>query len=165
MINLEEEAHLFLEKMFAEIDNTNLDYNDWFIDHLCYRTVSQEEYENLKTFLKTKGSLLVESEVGGRLIASFQLNNSINYKHFDIPLIELPAPKKGSNYQAGFEHFEFVISENFESLMEQYPEFSFNKKAITKSINPDIQLQFQNGSVKFHHQSLSEIIQQELSGN
>jgi predicted metalloenzyme YecM len=72
--------------------------------------------------------------------------------------LELPSPKKGSEYSEGFEHVEFVIDEPFEAFIKRYPKTLFDKKGQFKKVNADLRIQFENCSVKFHHHSLEYVI-------
>jgi predicted metalloenzyme YecM len=109
----------------------NLDVSDFEADHICWRTSTAEEYTELVTHLKQCSDieLLVESVIGGRLIATFQLKYSIPVQRFYdvktttktnnndkessyfryIDTIEIPSPKMTSQYKSGLEHVEFVI--------------------------------------------------------
>ncbi len=58
----------------------------------------------------------------------------------------------------GLEHIELVINESFESFMQRHSHLTFDRRAMSKAINPDIQLLFPPYTVKFHHQPLEEVI-------
>ena len=130
------------------------------IDHVCYRTLTEENYKKIKNYFRTRGKLLVESMVGGRMIATYEFEHAIEFKGFKIPLIEVPAPKIGSHYREGFEHIEVVLKENFESFIAKYPKLKFDLSAQDKELNAEIRVKLdQFISVKFHHQSLKEVIE------
>ncbi len=149
----------FLDNLFIQLQSIGMDLNGKVIDHICYRTSSLENYQAAKEKASLLGELLIESEVNGRPIATYKLDRPIAYKDWVIPLIEVPAPKKGKLTPQGFEHIEVVITESFTSLIERYPHLSFNTKALTKEINPDIELELKGCAIKFHHQTLEEIIE------
>lgn len=96
-------------------------------DHVCWRTETLEEYTKLVTALSSSDdwTMLVESDVGGRSIATFQMKVGISFgsdgngdgdgnddtnEHRMIDVVEIPAPKEGSPYESGLEHVEYVIS-------------------------------------------------------
>lgn len=97
--------------------------------------------------------------IGGRPIATFQLDTPIRYQSREISLIELPSPKPGSPYTTGWEHAEFVIDTDFDQFIERYPSIDWDMRAYHKAINPDISIQFEDStSIKFHRQSLDYVI-------
>ena len=160
MIN---KAHQFLDKIFAQLKANQIELVDWPIDHLCYRTSSLDNYKEMKKVFSQLGVKLVESDVNGRAIATYKLHKPINYKNYVIPLIEVPAPKAGRFTAEGFEHIEVVIDIDFPELMRLYPHCQFEKKAMYKKLNPELEIEFGDCAVKFHHQSLEEIIRIEQS--
>ena len=159
--DIQHQAVTFLEKIFNELESVQIDLRDWPIDHLCYRTSSENNYQKIKNCFQHIGELLVESEVNGRLIATYKLKEPILFKQHRIELIEVPAPKRGKTTIEGFEHIEAVIDISFLELEKLFPHITFNKKAITKEINPDIEVEFGGCAIKFHHQSLEEVIEYE----
>lgn len=136
---------------------------NWFIDHICYRTKDLEEYERVKSDYSSENELLVESVVGGRLIATYKLSSPIRYKNYTIPLIEIPSPKEGRVAQSGFEHIEIVVKESFEDLQKRFSHLNLKTHALTKKLNPELEIEFKDIAVKFHHQSLEEVIEYEKS--
>jgi uncharacterized protein len=153
-----EEAFKFLDKIFNHLSENEVELNDWLIDHLCYRTSSIENYKQMKEKLKVYGDCLIESEVQGRPIATYKLFKPINYKGYIIELIEIPAPKAGKNTKEGFEHIEVVVDVSFEELIKKYDHLSLEKKGLAKKINPDLEIEFDSCAIKFHHQSLEDVI-------
>lgn len=148
----------FLQRVFALLEKDGIDISSYELDHICYRVETSDRYEELKQTLFIFGSLLSESQIGGRAISTFKLNGSINFKERKIWCIELPAPKKGSFYREGYEHVEFVIDLEFEKFMELYPQINFSTKSISKEINPTIAIKYDGFSVKFHHKTLEYVI-------
>ncbi|MBV5336219.1 VOC family protein, partial [bacterium] len=58
----------------------------------------------------------VESDIGGRPIATFKLTTPIEVRSRDggtrfVDVVEIPSPKDGSPYGAGLEHVEFVVGD------------------------------------------------------
>ncbi len=151
----------FLENLFAEIEDKapDLTASAYPIDHICYRVATAERYAEMKTFLEEENELLAESEVGGRAIATFKLKKSFNFRGQNIWLLELPMPKADKFYAEGFEHIEMVIDADFQAFMQRYPALKFETKAMNKRVNPEIRVNFASGTVKFHHQSLAEVIE------
>ncbi len=153
----------FLENVFFELKNNNLIFpNEWQIDHLCYRTETVKEYNFLKIKLSEFSKFLIESMVNGRLISSFKLDKPLVFKHHKIDLIELPSPKAGQFYDSGFEHFEYVIDQEFKTVMSHYPKVQFDTSNMRSKINPDISFKISKYKVKLHHEPLEAIIKEEL---
>jgi len=193
--HLHEHVPPFISSIVAELKNQcNIDVSNLQADHVCYRTDSLEQYTSLVEALQSPDvddfTLLVESEIGGRPIATFKLAEPIEILSADncchsIDVVEIPSPKEGSPYEAGLEHAEFVIGgstdckspmnddthgEVLNSWMERYPEVSWNAKALHKQCNPDISTKLEihdygKVSIKFHLMPLEEVIEFEVRGS
>ena len=159
---LNDKAMFFLNNIFEEIESQRIDLSTWKIDHLCYRVSSNKNYEKMKGVMASFSTLLSEAKISGRPISTYKLNEPIVYKNYIIELIEVPAPKMGAQTIEGFEHIEVVTSESFDEIMENYPQLNFETKALSKKINPELVIKFGDCSLKFHHQSLEDVIKQEL---
>lgn len=158
-LELETQARSFYQEIIKKLGSF---LDDNYMDHLCYRVETQAEYNNIKSKLDEIGLCLVESEIGGRLISTYKLDVPLIINDRILYLIELPMPKKDNAYKAGFEHAEFVIDESFEDFSKKMS-FDFDWKGTEKSHNPELRLRLGNHSVKFHHKSLEEVIQDERS--
>ncbi len=153
-----ENATTFLEKIEKKLQSIGIKISQFEIDHLCYRVETIERYNKLKDEFSEYGVCLIESPIGGRNIATFKLHEPIEYNESIIDLIELPAPKKNSPHNEGFEHIEMIISESYESFRLRYPKVSFETKALSKGLNPEFEIKFKDCAVKFHFKSLEEVI-------
>ena len=152
----------FLKQVFENLKTDGFEVKDCFLDHICYRTESGEHYNSLKNNLSEKNLLLVESEINGRNISVFKLKHPIEFEDRKIPLLELPSPKPGSFYPKGWEHVEFVLNENLDAFLEKHPQIRFDKKGFSKKLNRDLRRKYEGMSVKFHEQSLEEVIRMEM---
>ena len=171
----------FVADVMATLQSTcHLDVSTLPADHVCWRTATESEYFGLVSALvadREHFTLLVESEIGGRPIATFQLSNPIACTHHVIDVVEIPSPKEGSPYQPGLEHVEFVIGDGtitspwnndvhqqtLESFRKKYPGVDWNTKALHKPVNPElsVKLTTSNGEVfsaKFHCLPLADVI-------
>ncbi|MCP4912797.1 MAG: DUF4269 domain-containing protein [Oligoflexia bacterium] len=155
---IEKQAHEFLDKIFTHLNQNQVEIGHWEIDHLCYRTSSQENYELSKKLFEGLGRCLIESEVNGRLIATYKLEKAIHYKNWVIDLVEVPAPKPNKETVEGFEHIEVVIDEPFSVLQEKYQHLQLGTKGMSKDLNPELEIEFDDCAIKFHHQSLEQVI-------
>jgi predicted metalloenzyme YecM len=149
---------IFLDEIFLGLQKIKVDVDNFELDHICYRVDSIERYDSLAQKLKRKHTLLAESNVNGRPISNFLLNRPIIYKSREISVLEVPSPKKGTNYQEGYEHVEFVIDGDLEDFIKNNPDVDFDLKGFYKPINRDARVSFGPISVKFHEQTLREII-------
>jgi len=113
----------------------HLNVSNYPADHVCWRTETWEQYSELVEGLKEQATntshnnydsdsaitLLTESVIGGRPIATFSIQPGIRcvattqtqtQQDRIIHVIEIPSPKEGSPYREGIEHLEFVIPAN-----------------------------------------------------
>ena len=156
------DPHLFLEKFFLKLQEIELDVESYTLDHICYRVKTVNEYQIKKEELLSFGKQLNESMVNGRFISTFKLHSPIIFRGREIFLIELPSPKSSHSYESGLEHIEFVTKRPLQQIVERYPQYSFETFGIHKKINADITLKLGEYSMRFHNQSLEEVINLEL---
>ena len=156
------EAENFLNKIFGNLERVGVDVKGCVLDHVCYRVESIEEYERFKRELAGKAELVHEALISGRPIATYKLHSPLRYQRAgevrEISYLEVPSPKPGSPYRSGLEHAEFVTSETFEAIMARYSHLKFDMSGTAKAVNPELRLSFEDCSVKFHHQSLQDVI-------
>lgn len=147
------------------IKDKTLELNsNWSIDHVCYRVETEIDYLKTKKEFESFGLLLVESMVGGRLIATYKMHSAFEFLGQSVDLIELPMPKNTKNYQEGFQHFEVVCDVPFELLQKRYAHLKQNLKGLEKTFNKEFEVFLEGDySVKFHHQSLEKVIELELA--
>lgn len=152
----------FSLKILERLKEVGLEDQFSSIDHICYRVKTIEDYEKWKGYLRAQGQLLSEAYINGRPIASFKLHNELIVTSFyKINVIELPAPKPGRECQEGFEHIELVSTSSLENLIEKFSTIKFNTDNFSAVVNRDISLSFEEGLVKFHEESLEDIIKKE----
>ena len=169
-----DESAPFLNEICTHLTESNIDVSHLELDHICYRVPTTDLYEQHKRQFIQHGVLLSEAHIAGRPIATYKLKTPIIYQEItpltnntsqllerQIYLIELPAPKEPNSYSQGFEHAEFVLTEPFASFIAKHPAVKFNTNAMTKKHNPDISLKFPTCSIKFHLQSLEDVIKYE----
>ncbi|KAI8593164.1 Glyoxalase/Bleomycin resistance protein/Dihydroxybiphenyl dioxygenase [Geranomyces variabilis] len=153
---------------------------NYAIDHICYRTSTTNEYMRRKAELATLGTLLVENDIGGRLIACYKLHaehalrwpqstaaSGVESIDRVIDVVELPAPKPGRLYPSGLEHVEVVVDDmSLEDFAAWHQDVKFDWSGMKKPINRDLRIDFREGgvegggfSVKFHEQTLEKVIE------
>ncbi len=161
--DLQKKADLFLSELFSDSADLGLKLEPhWDIDHLCFRVDTLDAYELYKETLANLGTLLTESHVNGRPIATFELNYPIRFQNWIIRIIELPAPKKGKMCKTGFEHIEIVVDKPLLSLADEYPKFKWDKSGLIKLFNSELELPVGDSAIKFHNISLKSVINFEL---
>ncbi len=153
-------GNLFFKELLEEA-LVSLKVNLVQVDHLCFRVSDNESYFKLKNDFNKIGDLLSDGIVSGREISTFKLYVPFKYNDLEVYLLELPSVKEGSSYLEGFEHLEMVIDETFDNFMANNNQLDFITKDINKPVNPDIQVKFKKGKIKFHHQSLEKVIELE----
>jgi predicted metalloenzyme YecM len=164
-MDFHKEALLFLDDLFARLDAAQVEIADyWDIDHLCYRVENIERYGEMKEGFSHLGTLLAETEVNGRPIATYRLNKAIPFRHWLIELVELPAPKLGKKVKEGFEHIEVVVDQSFEEIRENWPAGIFKESGLNKEFNRELAMLFNGLTVKFHHLGLDSVIRLENFG-
>lgn len=159
-------AQEFLKKTLESLKAVQFNLEKhWHIDHLCYRTSSEENYSEIKEIFSRFSRLLIESEVNGRMISTYKLHTPIVCGDWSVDLIEVPAPKKGKVTPEGFEHFEVVCDLTFTELKKRYHQFQFNDGGLSKDLNQELEFSFEGFAVKFHHLSLESVINLERNAD
>jgi len=149
----------FIDTIAKKLKQNGFDLNDFSqMDHICYRTVSLDNYAHKKEELSGIADLLGEKLVNNRLIAVFRLREPIIQNGWRVDCIELPAPKEGSPFEEGLEHAEMVIYDNKEKFLEKYKDKNFDMKSADRGINPEIGFYFDQYAVKFHLLSLATVL-------
>ncbi|RYX79448.1 hypothetical protein EON76_01880 [bacterium] len=134
------------------------------MDHVCYRVETEARYSELKERLSHAAIFLSESVVNDRAITTFEFNEPLHIDGWEIPFLELPAPKDGSPYTEGLEHVEFVVRDgDLDAFQVAHPQLtdSFSRKGMSKKINPELGLKAAGISVKFHKLPLGEVVRLE----
>lgn len=161
-VEFERRAQIFLQALFSDLQTNGIELPPaWEIDHLCYRVDSPKRYLELKSEFADFADLLTESEVKGRPIATFRLQTAIHFRGWQIPLVELPAPKPSKPTPEGFEHIEVVCDLPFSELEKKFGHLHLDRSGLEKPINPELEIVLGERNLKFHHQSLAEVIRLE----
>lgn len=128
------------------------------MDHICFRVETFERYDEMLDKIAERAILARETEINGRLIATFELRESLEAGGWQIPALELPQPKEDSPYPEGLEHAEFVPVSSLEAFRERHSGLDFNDAGMGKLINPELTLKTAGMSVKFHEQPLLSVV-------
>lgn len=149
----------FIEGIGAGLRRLGIDRAELsMMDHICYRVETQARYQEMLARCATIGTLLGESEVSGRMIATFEFDEYPQAAGWTVPYLELPEPKEGSPYEEGLEHAELVVVGSLERFIKRHDNLAFNYKGMNKAINPEVGLKTEGISVKFHEQQLGAVV-------
>ena len=149
---------LFVSTLLTCLDKAGIKYDGFQIDHLCYRTETQEGYEMMKDNLRAVSSGFLENIHNGRQISKFLLKDPLSVRGYKIPLIELPAPKAGRFYESGLDHFEMAVGEGFADFAEKYRNL-WTGADDGGVRNQTVSITFDNWkTAKFHKLPLVEIL-------
>lgn len=142
----------FLDTIFNHLKKQDIDVNGMALDHIAHRTETDQEYLEIKKHYAKIGELTSENKIRGRPIAVFKLFDPIRYKGKEIYYIEIMAPALDNKYKSGLQHVEFVVEMRLMSLVEKYPDVVFHLSKLSRKINPELELKFDDGlAVKFHN--------------
>ena len=154
-----------LEAALATLRAANVPIDGKRVDHACYRSATKDEYFAAKRAAEAGGAtLLVESMIGGRPIATYALARPISTHA--IALLELPAPKPGRPYATGWEHAEIALGDDLEAVaasLRDHASLDVDFRAWRKAVNRDVSVGCPGGfAVKLHAAPLDEVVAMEL---
>jgi predicted metalloenzyme YecM len=153
------EWETFLATILRKTANAGFDLADFVqMDHICYRTVSAQNYNDKKTQLGAIGRLLGEAMVNGRPISTFRLTQPLIYEDWRIDAVELPAPKAGKDFEEGLEHVEFVLYDDMQTFINKHRDKDFDLRAADRGINPELGFSFDEYAIKFHLLNLPTVV-------
>jgi predicted metalloenzyme YecM len=172
----------FGNRILDLLNMLGISLDDEYVDHICIRLPTKEEVDILLKDIKLSGGEIeAQPMIGGRKIFTVSLPYEIDFLGSPLRFIEIPYPKKGSKYEIGWEHCEFVIESEAETpeqmlevFLETFPEidlddlpdgvtWSMGFPKISKSLipNPFVEITFEGVTIKFHPKSIEEIIELE----
>lgn len=153
-----------------------LDLTTLEADHVAVRCHQESIAERWKNGLLQQATLLSEKAINGRPIALFELHNPLIIAGVNINIIELPWPGETRYRHQGWEHLEFVLRGEPQTLGNRamalfsdsallQPGISFKTSTPRgeDEVLPNPTLAVTDGEVtfKFHPWSLKEIIASE----
>ncbi len=150
---------VFVFDLLERLESRGINFDDYPIDHLCYRVSSISNYREMKNELMDFSQSYAESIHHGRPITKFVPREPLIFDRYLIDLIELPAPKDGIHYNDGLEHFEMVVPE-FDEFKERYKHL-WTRTEDSGPFNQPVCIEFDKGTVKFHKHSLIEVLRRE----
>lgn len=154
----------FVTSLEASLFALGIDVSTLFLDHVCYRVSTEAEFVQVSAQFALLGKLLSHTLVGGRSISVFKLHSPVTVGSRQISVVELPSPKLGSPYPTGWEHAEFVLyaHQTLPAFVSAHSHLPWDFAGFSKDINADVRLELPGRvSVKFHLQSLEDVIRAE----
>lgn len=167
----------FLDEVISFAVTSGLPIIEHEIDHVCFRCETTAQYRHVcDTIISEKvGTIIIESMIGGRPISIAKFNSPIVFKEWSIPCLEITCPKPGRSHKNGFEHIEIVVDRDnqhgftdskayLEQVAAKYPHIEFDRKAIDKDVNADLNVVTTGGnSIKLHARPIYEVCAFELN--
>jgi predicted metalloenzyme YecM len=148
----------FVRNLVGGVVDAGIETEGLRIDHVCYRVVSYERYEEMKRRLRGLSRAVCEEEHNGRPIAVFQLVEPMMVDDYVIPLVELPAPHPDKAVAEGLEHIEMVVPYEFGKFARRHKKL-WSDEQLERKANPMVYLDVAPGrSVRFHPRSLMEVL-------
>ena len=99
----------FEQKILQITQTIGLDLSQFRIDHLAVRMNTVETALEWRDLLLENATLLKESEVNGRPIGLFELQQAVKFGGQFVKIVELPFPKSKTYPVEGWEHIEVVV--------------------------------------------------------
>lgn len=149
----------FIDLVLLHIEKSGVDISEAPMDHIAYQASTDEDYDTQKIELLKISREMKEDIVGGRRVGIFELNTPIAHKGYEIPVVEIVAPKEGHEPESRLYHFELVIKTPLHDFVKQYPKINWNTSAIDRDPYNHLTLEFEDGlAVKFHNRSITDIV-------
>jgi len=158
------DAEHFTRKLLQEAKTLSLPIRPMSIDHLCYRTDTIATYNDTVRQLSQsanhdfRGTLLTVASVNNRPIATWKLEQPIVVDDQRIECLEIPAPKPGKDYAAGWEHCEALSFWDLETLNSEFSSHGLHAHLTKKALNAELAVKLKSGTIKFHYLPLSCVI-------
>lgn len=149
------------------------------IDHAGIRVAENADVDRLREELLQYGQCFSSEIVNGREILLFELYTPLQFGHTKIHCVELPYPKANHTYEDGWEHVEFEIPSEANTLDQmrssfatQFPSLNIAQLQTDYTYsedmpesesdqlpNPTIAIRKEkNTCIKFHPKSIQEVV-------
>ena len=145
--------------MMAKLRVRGVDVTGRILDHIAYTTSTATEYERIKKEWGRHGKFVHEAIVDGRRVGIMKLVKPLQFRKFQIDVLEVIEPKKDQLMTSGCEHGEFVIEEGFAKFVKKYPDLDWDRKSMDNEKFPNLKLRLSERLVvKFHPKGILEMI-------
>jgi len=90
------------------------------------------------------------------------LDKPYTYKKYKIEAAEIIEPKEGEIHTSGWEHAEFVTTEEYNEIIKKHPNVQWETGSMNRLIYSHITAVLDKDlKVKFHHKTILECIKLE----
>lgn len=153
----------FLGRVMGNLGRVGIEVEGYELDHLGYRAVTGESYEQKVEELEGLGARIHRKIIRERPVDIYRLTRPIEYGERKIQFLELMAPAVGDKFSEGLEHAEFVVEDmSLQELIERYSNLKWSINGIDREIGPEVIVYFEDGtSAKFHTMSIEKIVELE----
>lgn len=135
----------FSQKIEQIAKVAGIDLSLYEIDHLAVRMNDSKTAEEWRNVLFEGATLLNESEVNGRPISLFTLNQAVKFCGQNVNIVELPFSKGKIYPQQGWEHIELVFPMQECETAEQWVERALRYFKLAD--NPELRLKISQPKV------------------
>ncbi len=107
---------VFWQKIEQLADMIALDIGQFSADHVAMRINEIDVAKQVHQAWLAQGQQLSQAEINGRPIIVLKLDEGLRVANQVIPCIELPYPSAKTYPQQGWEHVEFVLASDAQSI-------------------------------------------------
>ncbi len=185
MLNMKDVADLedlvadmprFVTALSAFAEKLQLDLSAYHADHISLRCHQNTTAERWRKGFEQCASLLNETEINGRPICLYSLNQPLEVGPLRIDLVELPYPGEKRYPHEGWEHIEIVLSGGVEGFYARALAELADQALTAPGIklkqsspkgeherlpNPTLAITDGTVTIKFHPHSLRDIVASE----
>ena|SRR5579872_4414288 len=152
--------NVFLKYVLSKLQEKGIDINAKMIDHIAYRCISEENYENMKKELDKVAVKVFERNFNNRNVSIYRFSNPLEYDGFRIPNLELMSYRAGDTSKEGLEHIEIIVTDPLQ-LIHEYPSIEWTI-VPDRTINKEVFMRLENYAVKFHNLPIEEAVAKQI---
>ncbi|MGV8925649.1 MAG: VOC family protein [Ewingella sp.] len=170
----------FVDALASFTEKLQLDLSAYHADHISLRCHQNATADRWREGLAQCATLLNETEINGRPICLFSLDEPLSVGPLSIDLVELPYPGEKRYPHEGWEHIELVLSGGEEGFYARALEQLADQALVAPGIklkqslpkgeyerlpNPTLAITDGTVTIKFHPHSLRDIVASEQEIN
>ncbi|MGC6386922.1 VOC family protein [Ewingella sp. S1.OA.A_B6] len=170
----------FVDALASFTEKLQLDLSAYHADHISLRCHQNATADRWREGLAQCATLLNETEINGRPICLFSLDEPLSVGPLSIDLVELPYPGGKRYPHDGWEHIELVLSGGEEGFYARALEQLADQALVAPGIklkqslpkgeyerlpNPTLAITDGTVTIKFHPHSLRDIVASEQEIN
>ena len=132
-------------------------------DHLCYKCVSQEEYEQMKPLFDFESDYVYQSIISERRIAIVRLKKSIDTPFGPLGFLELSDQKKDGSQKSGFDHIEiYPVKGTYLELIQKIENQGAEIKKVVRPHHTTHDIEIESGFlIRLEEEPLEDKIKRE----